>query len=198
VVTQAFSLLVDVRTAYRDTVTLLARAMEAENPERLAHAERVAHLASSTGREVGLQGQRLEWLTYAALFHDMDLMGTDKAETTQSMEFETPMSSPGSGVVGQVKFLEPIARILGIVNAGGETLMSQSEFDIIAAYIVARASEIDDALNERSGDLRRSDGVGRRLYADRRRELDSRIGRSATRVTAAAAKANAARYLEPR
>ena len=186
VVTRAFTLLVEVKTAYRDTVSLLARAMEAENPERLAHAERVTRLASSIGREVGLQGQRLEWLTYAALFHDMDLLGTDEVWTTQQMHLEPTVTTPGRGVVGEVKFLEPIVRILGIVNAAGETATSHDEFDIMAAYVVARASEIDDASHERPGDTLRSEGVGRRLYTDRRRDLDVRIGRSAARMSATA------------
>ena len=181
VVTQSFTLLVEVRSAYRDTVSLLARAMEAENPERLAHAERVTRLASSIGRGVGLQGQRLEWLTYAATFHDMDLLGTDDWQVAQQSLLE-PAAAPGAKVVGEVKFLEPIARILGIVNASGDTHTSHDEFDITAAYIVARASEIDDATHGRTEDTRRSEGVGRRLYADRRRELDSRIDRSAARV----------------
>jgi hypothetical protein len=187
VVRQSFTLLVDVRTAYRDTVSLLARAMEAENPERLAHAERVAALASAIGREVGLQGQRLEWLTYAALFHDMDLLGTDDVLTVQQMRLDPVVSTPSVGVVGEVKFLEPIARILSIVSVGGETTTSHDEFDIIAAYIVSRASEIDDVVRRRPVDTRKSDGVGRRLYAERRRELDSKIGRSASRLAAISA-----------
>lgn len=198
VVTQAFTLLVEVRTAYRDTVSLLARAMEAENPERLAHSERVTSLAASIGREVGLQGQRLEWLTYAAMFHDMDLLGTDDAEATQQLFLEPAVAVVGRGVVGEVKFLEPIARILSIVNASGNTHTSHDEFDITAAYIVARASEIDDATHGRPQDTRRSEGVGRRLYADRRGELDSRIGRSAARLTDNAERLAAARSRRPR
>ena len=198
VVTQAFTLLVEVRTAYRDTVSLLARAMEAENPERLAHSERVTSLASSIGREVGLQGQRLEWLTYAAMFHDMDLLGTDDSEATQQSLLEPAAAVAGLGVVGEVKFLEPIARILSIVNASGNTHTSHDEFDITAAYIVARASEIDDATHGRPQDTRRSEGVGRRLYADRRGELDSRIGRSAARLTDNAERLAGARSRRPR
>jgi hypothetical protein len=197
VVTQAFTLLVDVRSAYRDTVSLLARAMEAENPERLAHAERVARLASSIGREIGLQGQGLEWLTNAALFHDMDLLGTDDAATTRQLNLEPMVAGPGGAVVGEVKFLEPIARILSIVNAGGETGTSHDEFDIVAAYVVSRASEIDDAANRRLEGACRSDGVGRRLYADRRRDLDSRIARSAARFAADAERSTDARPSDP-
>lgn len=193
VVTQSFTLLVEVRTAYRDTVSLLARAMEAENPERLAHAERVTRLATSIGREVGLQGQRLEWLTYAAMFHDMDLLGTDELGQTQQMRLEPEIDSPGGAVVGEVKFLEPIAKILGIVNASGDTDTSHDEFDIMAAYIVARASEIDDAMHDRADNERRSEGVGRRLYADRRRDLDSRIGRSTSRLSHSTAPARVGR-----
>jgi len=196
-VRQAFTLLVDVRTAYRDTISLLARAMEAENPERLAHAERVARLASSIGREVGLQGQRLEWLTNAALFHDMDLLGSDDLAADEQLDLEPLVSSPGGRVVGEVKFLEPIAKILSIVNAGGETDVSHDEFDIIAAYVVSRASEIDDSLHHRPADIRRSEGVGRRLYADRRRELDSKIGRSAARIGATTDQTVHGRALEP-
>jgi hypothetical protein len=74
---RSFSLLVDIRSAYRSTVEALARAIEAHDPQRRGHAERVAGLSTETARLLGQHGRQLEALTYAALFHDLGRLDAD-------------------------------------------------------------------------------------------------------------------------
>jgi hypothetical protein len=58
------------RTAYRQTITSLARATEVAGYTRPGHARRVAALSCAVGRDLGLSGRELTVLEYAALLHD--------------------------------------------------------------------------------------------------------------------------------
>ncbi|MEW2413953.1 HD domain-containing protein [Streptomyces sp. NPDC046866] len=61
----------EVRTAYRQTITSLARATEVAGCTRPGHARRVAALSCAVGRELGLSERELTVLEYAALMHDI-------------------------------------------------------------------------------------------------------------------------------
>lgn len=67
----AFRRFVAVRTTYRQTITSLARSTEIAGYTRPGHARRVAELSVAVGRELGLSGNRLLVLEYAALMHDI-------------------------------------------------------------------------------------------------------------------------------
>jgi len=166
---QSFSLLVDIRQAYRSTVEALARAIEAHDPTRRGHAERVAALSVETARVLGQHGRRLEALTYAALFHDVG-----KLDAVQST------AAPGSAeVLKNVGFLAASVPILRIVDAGGGMETSQDETDLVSAYIVARMCEFDDVSNglapSREGAA--AADIGARLYASTRRGVDRAVRR---------------------
>ncbi|MEU3608843.1 HD domain-containing protein [Streptomyces sp. NPDC035033] len=60
-----------VRTVNRQTIASLARATEIAGCTPPGHAHRVAALATAVGRELGLGGERLTVLEYAALMHDI-------------------------------------------------------------------------------------------------------------------------------
>ncbi|MGW7414092.1 HD domain-containing protein [Streptomyces sp. NPDC054863] len=61
----------EVRDTYRQTIASLARATEIAGYTRPGHARRVATLSRAVGRELGLSGQELTILEYAALMHDI-------------------------------------------------------------------------------------------------------------------------------
>ncbi|MFI9628258.1 HD-GYP domain-containing protein [Streptomyces sp. NPDC052042] len=67
----AFRRFVAVRATYRQTITSLARSTEIAGYTRPGHARRVAALCVAVGRELGLTGNRLLVLEYAALMHDI-------------------------------------------------------------------------------------------------------------------------------
>jgi len=60
---------------FEHVVTALAAAVEAKDPLTEGHVQRVARLAVSVGRELGLDGSELELLRYGALLHDVGKIG---------------------------------------------------------------------------------------------------------------------------
>ncbi|MCQ0023753.1 metal-dependent phosphohydrolase, partial [Streptomyces somaliensis DSM 40738] len=60
-----------VRRTYRQTIASLARATEVAGYTPPGHAHRVAALSRAVGRELGLSGEDLTVLEYAALMHDI-------------------------------------------------------------------------------------------------------------------------------
>jgi hypothetical protein len=167
---QSFSLLMDIRLAYRSTVEALARAIEAHDPTRRGHAERVAALSTDAARLLGQHGKRLEALTYAALFHDVGKLDSDeeRGEKTGSAE-----------VLENVGFLAASVPILRIIDSKGDIESSQDEVDLVSAYVVARMCEFDDTLNgiPVAQDHAAAEDIGARLYARTRREVDRAVRR---------------------
>jgi hypothetical protein len=167
---QSFSLLIDIRLAYRSTVEALARAIEAHDPTRRGHAERVAGLATEVARLLGQHGKRLEALTYAALFHDVGKLDSEAQSLGQSGSAE---------VLENVGFLAASVPILRIIDSKGALESSQDEGDLVSAYVVARMCEFDDERNgiPISSDRAAADEIGARLYARTRREVDRAVRR---------------------
>ncbi|KOV62195.1 metal-dependent phosphohydrolase [Streptomyces sp. MMG1121] len=60
-----------VRATYRQTIASLARATEIAGYTPAGHARRVAALSLAVGRDLGLTGDELTVLEYAALMHDI-------------------------------------------------------------------------------------------------------------------------------
>ncbi len=60
---------------FERVVTALAAAVEAKDPLTKGHVQRVAKLAVAVGKELGLQGAKLEMLRFAALLHDVGKIG---------------------------------------------------------------------------------------------------------------------------
>ncbi|MER6570030.1 HD domain-containing protein [Streptomyces sp. NPDC001093] len=60
-----------VRATYRQTIASLARATEIAGCTPAGHARRVAALGLAVGRDLGLTGEELTVLEYAALMHDI-------------------------------------------------------------------------------------------------------------------------------
>lgn len=175
---QSFSLLVEVRKAYRATVEALIRAIEAQDPRRRGHAERVAQGATEVGRMLGMHGRRLEALTYAALFHDVGRMDEDGT---------APLMASSSEVLSAVGFLSESVPILRILEGATGSSESEDEDDLVAAYVIAHMSALDD----RNSGLEPAYGadssiVGGRLYSRTRRRVDRTLRRADTRSEVAA------------
>ncbi|MEO3975850.1 metal-dependent phosphohydrolase [Streptomyces sp. CAU 1734] len=60
-----------VRTTYRQTIASLARSTEIAGHTPPGHVARVAELSCAVGREMGMTGDELTVLEYAALMHDI-------------------------------------------------------------------------------------------------------------------------------
>jgi hypothetical protein len=172
VMRQAFALLLEVRLAYRSTMEVLARAMEAQDPGRRGHAERVARLATEAGRVMRIRGGQLESLNYAALFHDVGQMGHEPI-----MGIEDAGSS--ADILANVNFLAGAVPILRVMENAESLDGSLPQSALIAAYIVARMSDLDDDMYSPVLPIgpRFSDAVGSRLYVESRRQVDRAVRR---------------------
>lgn len=170
VMRQSFALLLEVRASYTSTVEVLARSLEAYDPDRRGHAERVARMCGEAGRAIGFQGKRLESLTYAALFHDVGRLGSD--DQTEAPEHAS------AEVLAGVGFLADALPILRILDSGAEGDESLDEDELIGAYLVARFSALDSQVNsgvEESGEL--ANAIGVRLYASTRSAVERAVER---------------------
>jgi HD-GYP domain-containing protein (c-di-GMP phosphodiesterase class II) len=65
----------DLRRNYWETVSALARAIEARDPYTLGHSERVTDYALQLGVSAGLSSEDLETLRFAATLHDIGKIG---------------------------------------------------------------------------------------------------------------------------
>ncbi len=64
-----------LQDGFENVVTALAAAIEAKDKSTKGHVERVADLAVALGRTLGIEGQRLQVLRYAAILHDVGKIG---------------------------------------------------------------------------------------------------------------------------
>lgn len=133
----AFALLLRIRTAYTRTVGVLARLAEIERSETRGHAERVADIASSVGRTVGLRYGQLQRLSLAALLHDLGRIRVKEGESSALH------AQAGAHIVLDIPFLADLAPVIESHHAdpsesglrGDELLMSQ---------IIRAASDFDE------------------------------------------------------
>ncbi len=68
-----------LQASFESVVTALAAAIEAKDRTTEGHVQRVARLAVQVGRRLGIDGQRLELLRYAAILHDIGKIGVPES-----------------------------------------------------------------------------------------------------------------------
>jgi hypothetical protein len=129
-------------------------------------------------RSLGIHGTDLEDLHYAALFHDVGRSGHE------SPRADMTGAASSASILANVGFLSKAVPILEVLNED-EPSGSQSEGALVAAYVVARMSDIDDEMYvvPMIGP-RPSERVGARLYAETRRGVDRAIRRVETLLRA--------------
>ena len=146
---QSLALFLAIRQAYRATIEALVAAIEAQDPRRKGHAERVESYAKSIALSMGIRGRALENLAYAALLHDVDMLGIDLTEA------DSPMLRHSAETVSSVRFLSEVVPILRLCDGhvGDEDLPFLVEQ---AAAVVAVASDLDDEANPKVGGSRQA------------------------------------------
>jgi hypothetical protein len=168
-------MLVSVRKAYQGTIEALARTVEAQNPDKRGHAERVSELASEVGRQLGLRGSELERLAYAALLHDLGDVGQEQDDEEGTFT--------SAQMVENVSFLEPVVPVLKALSSAEASEASAPE-DGLLAYVVVIASRTDDLAHDReverdSALLRR---LGSRIPGDSRTRVERAFRLSSEKI----------------
>ena len=150
------------RNVYRKTIEALANAIEAQNPNRHGHGRRVANYSVDIAKEIGVHGRELELIGYAALLHDIGMLGVDEdsldhlLEQASSQSGEAPHALIGAEVVEQVDFLKDAADMVRKHHYPIDRLKSPDEIPV-GARIINVASNFDK--------LTRSDNPDERLTA---------------------------------
>jgi len=127
-----FNLYLRVSVAYKETIRALARASELGTPERSGHASSVAEIAALAGREIGMSNREVEILTYAALLHDIGLIGARESERGRS---EAEIEVAGAEILDDIPFLTQAAELIRAHGSsgslGGAIIRAASEFDML-------------------------------------------------------------------
>lgn len=141
-------LLLRVRSAYNRTVSVLARTAEMSTTDRIGHGERVATVCGVLGRRLGLDAQKVERLTLAALVHDIGQIGSSPEEEFDPVE----QARLGAELIGQVSFLASLAPVVRRLPQSYEEFIDPRETDGLLSRIVRVASDYDDAADTASGE----------------------------------------------
>lgn len=102
----SFNLYLRIRRGYTQTIEALAHAAELDRPEDTGHARRVADLAVSVGRQLGLSSDELEKVGYAALLHDIGRIGYEQPEA------DIGHPDRGEEIVSGIPFLEGVGPLI--------------------------------------------------------------------------------------
>ncbi len=144
----SFKSFLGIRNVYRKTIEALANAIEAQNPNRHGHGRRVANYSVDIAKEIGIHGRELELIGYAALLHDIGMLGVDEdsldhlLEQASTQSGEAPHALIGAEVIEQVDFLKDAADMVRKHHYPIDRLKSPDEIPI-GARIINVASNFD-------------------------------------------------------
>lgn len=149
-----------IKDAYRKSITALAAAVETKDSGTVGHAQRVARLASDCARLLGVAGQELESIEYAALLRDIGKANIpqailNKTDPLTPDEWETIRrhSELGEEMVAAVPFLAGAAKLVRhhheYWNGTGYPDSLGGEDIPLGSRILAIASDFDAMISER-------------------------------------------------
>jgi response regulator RpfG family c-di-GMP phosphodiesterase len=106
----------ELRTAYIQTIAVLAEAVDAKDAYTRGHSERVGVYASRIAREMDLRKEMIERIYIAGLLHDVGKIGIPDAIITKpdrldEMEYREIQKHPAIGA----RILEPVEFLRNIV-----------------------------------------------------------------------------------
>ena len=106
----------DLEGAYLATVTALANALEAKDADTHDHATETSHLAVAVGRRLGLRGEALRNLEFAAVLHDVgkiaipdEILNRKGPLTDAEWEHVRDHTRIGERILRDIPFLAPAA-----------------------------------------------------------------------------------------
>ncbi|MDO8885804.1 MAG: HD domain-containing protein [Candidatus Oleimmundimicrobium sp.] len=160
----SFNLFLDIRKTYNNTIKALASIIEAQDPLKRGHAERVADISVDMAKMMGIRGKDLEIINNAALLHDIGSIGVDEEsldslldKVTSKNEGEVMHAKIGADILEQVDYLKGCSDIVKKhhVPYRSENKRSKSrEFVPLAARIINVVSYYDELTQTREPDER--------------------------------------------
>lgn len=114
-----FKLYLDMRKNYFDTINVLIRAIEANDPYTSGHSLRVSAYAEAIARKLSLPQGKIDIIKSAALLHDIGKIGIDKKilnkeQRLEEDEFDIIKTHPiiGAEIISDLSFLSNIPEII--------------------------------------------------------------------------------------
>ncbi len=139
---QSYALLLEMREAYRTTVEVLVEAAEGLVPGRRGHAEGTARIARILAAECGMSSGEIERVAYSALLHDLAEIGSASREGC---------ARTSTAVIGDVRLFHDVQSVIRICDGlGPDACADPDERAVLAAFIVALASDIEEQLSCRT------------------------------------------------
>lgn len=133
---QSYSLLLEIRETFRTTVEVLVDAAEGNGEGTPhGHAERTAQIAREIAVSCALSPAEVERINYAALLHDIGEIAQD-----------TPpgdVAGRSARVIEGVEFFSDVVEVVRLCDGDARRLDVLSEHDLLSAFIVALASDVD-------------------------------------------------------
>ncbi|KAF0208986.1 MAG: hypothetical protein FD171_627 [Actinobacteria bacterium] len=146
----SFNLLLKTRGAYGETIQALVRASELQaGSDGQGHSQRVADMAVSAGRSMGLSSSTLERLNYAAMLHEIGRIGIE--EPASSAIASADYSTRGADIVLRIPFLESTQAMIRHQCADSSALDANlSRDEAICAQLIGVCCLLDRTMPERS------------------------------------------------
>ncbi len=114
-----FKLYLDMRKNYFETINVLIRAIEANDPYTSGHSLRVSAYAECIARKLNLPQSKIDLIKSAALLHDIGKIGIDKKILNKSGkldkdEFDTIKTHPniGATIISDLSYMASISDII--------------------------------------------------------------------------------------
>lgn len=114
----SFQMYMDLRENYLNTVEALVQALEAKDTYTSGHSSRVGKLVVSMAEEMNMSDEKIEYLKYASVLHDVGKIGVsefilNKKEKLLDSEWESIRNHPviGEEIIKKIKFMYDIGEV---------------------------------------------------------------------------------------
>lgn len=105
------------RRTYDQTIRALGRIPEAGGMVGIGHVERTAELAVALGSELGLGGQALDRLEYAALLHDIGRLVLANPAVANTNPTASDIAVWSAAIIGEAELLAPVADLVAVMRS---------------------------------------------------------------------------------
>ncbi|MDP3014583.1 MAG: HD domain-containing protein, partial [Candidatus Subteraquimicrobiales bacterium] len=160
VVRYSFKLFLGIKETYRETIKALGRSIEMQDSVRSGHAERVADYTISIARELGVYGDDLETLGYAAYLHDIGKVGLEEdtldsvLDSSEVLEGEPLHAQKGAEILREIEYLKDTSDIVLKHHSLFDEGRKKATEIPLGARIINIAAFFDELVNIRpAGDL---------------------------------------------
>lgn len=157
---QSYALLLDMRETYRMTTEVLVEAAEGQDRRREGHSDRTATIARRIAMRLGLGASEVERISYAALLHDVDAIGESGSGESDDHAVSGELGRSSELFTVSHLFCD-VAPVLRVCDGLGSGVATASDATLLAAMVVALASDADCSTHPEVRDAHNGDLVRR-------------------------------------